>query len=54
MIIRSQMPAKGTQRKARKRIVTSFYTVLLFKTFQILLPFRQVLFRFEHFLWLVV
>ena len=35
---------KGYAEKATKRIITSFYTVLLFKTFQILLPFRHILF----------
>lgn len=38
----------------KRKPVTSFYTVLLFETFQIFLPFRQILFRFKHFLWLVI
>jgi hypothetical protein len=37
-----------------KKIVTSFYTMLLFETFQILLPFRQILLRLGHFLRLVI
>jgi hypothetical protein len=57
MLDKMQLDAcKGYSEKSSKRNKKGalFYPMLLFEALQILLPFRQVLFRPKHFLRLVV